>query len=128
VDAQLDYTAVEARSDTYLARFVEVDRGTTSARALATKLESYARLEAWAPGWAGFVRFPGLLVVLCAQEPAAAARRIVEVSRRAEALPSLSRAGFGAWATTLDEVEAVGPFGAIWTPLLGPGSKVDLFG
>lgn len=74
-DAVLSYTVVEDDVFTYVVRFVEIDRATTTVDRLVAKLESYAHLAKYAAGWRLYPRFPGVMVVMAGKTEAALERR-----------------------------------------------------
>lgn len=128
VDAVLDYTLYSGSEGTYLCRFVEVDRATTSVRTLVAKLEAYAALWAYAPSWRGYPKFPTVMVVMAGAAPAVLERRLdaleamLRLSSPVAGCPDLQVS-----VATLDALRRHGPFGPVfWRP--GRAGPVDLLG
>lgn len=129
VDAVVEYTVVTPSEQTYLVRFVEVDRGTERVLDLLAKLESYRRLFDYRPGWSAYPRWPRVCLVLDGLPQPVLERRIASLAEMASRTPRLAgRAELGATATTMASLVAQGPLARIWTPLLAPGPAVDLLG
>lgn len=115
-DAVLDYTVYEAGASTYLCRFIEIDRATTSARTLVRKLEGYARLHAYLPGWRSYPIFPWVTVVMSGPPEPVLQRRIDALDRLIGLSAPIANAGpdLVVLATTLHQLRTHGPHAPIF--------------
>lgn len=116
-DAAVEYTVVEEAGSAFLCRFLELDRLTYDAVRLVAKLENYARLAGYVPGWRLYPRFPAVVIVMdnARMGPERFERRMDTL----EQLIPLSRAirgsdHFDVSFTTLELLRSHGPFGAIF--------------
>lgn len=139
-DALLAYLQPRADGEaTVLYRFLELDRATLPADALAEKLTRYARLYQYVPdraarksepAWrAHYPAFPPVHVLLAGASPAALARRIERVVAIAQDDPELRRArrvqvSFASLADLLGQ----GPFAEIFVALADPSRLVNWLG
>ncbi|MEV6758406.1 replication-relaxation family protein [Streptomyces sp. NPDC051214] len=138
-DALMHYVLhQEDGTRTKLRALIEVDRATMSPERLATKLIGYARLHTYtpltpgrrgaqnnpAPGWQRWYPvFPRILFVLTGAGPRALTNRIEDLQAMATEHPAvagLARA-VPLGAAVLEELEATGPSGPVWTPLAVTG-------
>lgn len=115
-DLVIHYTLYDGPDGTYLPRFVEVDRATTSVRTLVTKVEAYARLAAYRPAWAShYPIFPGLLIVMDAPDPSALVRRTVALDHDMSISTALRSSGdLTVSVTTLEQLRNHGPHAPIF--------------
>lgn len=123
-DATLEYTVAGDDASAYLRRFVELDRLTYTADRLVGRLEAYARLANYAPGWRLYPQFPGVLLVMDNRhvKPAQYERRMDALEQLIPLSGTLARCEhFRLLATTLEKLTAVGPHAPIWWR---PGSTV----
>ncbi|MFE4758393.1 replication-relaxation family protein [Streptomyces mirabilis] len=123
-----------------LRALVEVDRATSSSERLASKLIEYARLHSYAPAapyrrtraaatapvWQRWYPvFPRILFVLTGAGERTLAHRIEDLTAMAAEHPAV--AAFARTvplgAARLEDLEAHGPSGAVWTPLSGKGEQ-----
>ena len=145
-DAVLSYVHHDAGQRRLLTFFVEIDRATEATAKLAGKLRAYARYQEYMPSpvtgrvrvaataagreaWRDrYAAFPRVLVVLTGAQPTALARRIADLRALAAADARLRRASgqLTAGATTLDQLQADGPFARIITPIFGPPEPTDV--
>ncbi|MFB7176915.1 replication-relaxation family protein [Streptomyces sp. NPDC056257] len=136
-DAVLHYTATRPRRLQYRA-FVEIDRTTMSSERLARKLITYARFHDYTPHTTGrrgtvadqasslawqrcYPRFPRILFILTGAPRATLTNRIADLRRMTADHDLVTRfaAHVPLGAATLDDLEALGPSGPVWTPLAG---------
>ncbi|WP_407842129.1 replication-relaxation family protein (plasmid) [Streptomyces sp. DSM 116496] len=136
-DAVLHYTVASPRRLQYRA-FVEIDRTTMSSERLARKLISYARFHSYTPQPAGrrgniadqgamlawqrfYPRFPRVLFILTGAARPTLTRRIEDLRQMTadhELVTGLAtHVPLG--AAVLEDLEAHGPHGKVWTPLAG---------
>lgn len=126
-DAILDYTVVERTGSTYLVRFVEIDRATTSARTLIRKLEAYARLCAYPPAWRAYPVFPPIMVVMAGPPEAVLERRIDALHHMLPLSAPIANAGIVISVVTLEQLRTHGPHAPIFWQL-GAEVLVDVRG
>ncbi|MFG2546400.1 replication-relaxation family protein [Streptomyces sp. NPDC048594] len=135
-DALLHYTLTGPGQRTKLRAFVEVDRTTMSSERLASKLIDYARLWSYEPQLVGRNRsrqpvlpgpawlrwypvYPRILFVLTGTSRQVLDNRISDLQAMAAQHPlvaTMSRT-VPLGAAVLDDIEAQGPTGEVWTPL-----------
>ncbi|MGW7006569.1 replication-relaxation family protein [Streptomyces sp. NPDC054933] len=145
-DAVLSYVHHDAGQRRLLTFFVEVDRATEPTAKLAGKLRAYARYQEYAPSLlAGRARvaaptggreawrdrypaFPRVLIALTGAKPTTLARRTADLRALAAADARLRRAAgqLTAGVTTLDQLQASGPFTRIVTPVFGDPEPTDV--
>ncbi|CAM5516853.1 Replication-relaxation OS=Streptomyces tendae OX=1932 GN=GUR47_38220 PE=4 SV=1 [Streptomyces tendae] len=135
-DALLHYTLTGPGQRTKLRAFVEVDRTTMSSERLASKLIDYARLWSYEPQPAGRNRsrqpalpgpawlrwypvFPRILFVLTGSSRQVLHNRISDLQAMTAQHPLVATMArtVPLGAAVLDDIEAQGPTGEVWTPL-----------
>ncbi|MEV5521959.1 replication-relaxation family protein [Streptomyces pseudogriseolus] len=135
-DALMHYTLTSPRQRTKLRAFVEVDRTTMSSERLASKLIDYARLWSYEPQPVGRQRsrqpaaagpawlrwypvFPRLLFVLTGGSRQVLHNRISDLHAMVDQHPLVATMArtVPLGAAVLDDLEAQGPTGEVWTPL-----------
>lgn len=144
-DAVLSYvhTDTDARQRTLLTFFIEVDRTQMTIARLAQKLHAYAAYHdyipqqpagrgprsarrTFTPAWRHrYPAFPRLLLVLTGASESRLVRRIADLRSLAASDPTLTTTKLRAGATTLSQLQHHGPFGRIFTPVLGPADLAD---
>lgn len=134
-DALLSYLTNEGppRLD---QRFIELDRATVPAAALATKLARYTALAryrragATAPAWRDhYQALPPVLVVLTGASPARLERRMRAVVALCDTNPRLTTPKEPRICLcTLTDLQSAGPFAAVFRPLDAPSVPVDWLG
>ncbi|MEW1699325.1 MULTISPECIES: replication-relaxation family protein [unclassified Streptomyces] len=143
-DAVLNYVHSVGKQRTLLTFFVEVDRTQMTIARLAQKLHAYAayhdyapqpqtakgtrrpRLQSAMPSWRyRYPVFPRLLLVLTGASKDRLTRRIADLRSLAASDPALTSTALRAAVTTLDQIQAHGPFEPVFTPVLGPAEPVD---
>ncbi|MBV7674179.1 replication-relaxation family protein [Streptomyces halstedii] len=142
-DAVLSYvhTDSEAKQRTLLNFFIEVDRTQMSIARLAQKLHAYAAYydftpqvsrgtktsrHATTPAWRyRYPAFPRLLVVLTGGTESRLSRRIADLRSLAASDPALTSTPLRAGVTTLERLQNEGPFGKVFSPILGPAQPTD---
>jgi protein involved in plasmid replication-relaxation len=136
-DALLSYlTATPAGGPPLQQRFIELDRATVPADALATKLARYAALArhrrpgATAPAWREhYPALPAVLVVLTGTPTARLERRMRAVVGLSRAHQQLAAAReLRIYLCLLDDLQAAGPFATIFRPLDAPEAPTDWLG
>jgi hypothetical protein len=137
-DAVLHYVADEARRRTQRTLFVELDRATMPVARLARKLTGYIRYHdhtpagtSRRPAWRErYPRFPRVLIVLSGAEQPVLERRLADLRAHTQAMPSVSTAAgrVDMVATTLPQLEQLGPLEAVAMPLIGDPRWVSVFG
>ena len=140
-DALLTYIRVdEAGEATLHYRFLELDRATIPADALARKLTRYARLYRYAPAakagrpaepaWrAHYPSFPPVHVLLAGDSRPALERRLARVISLGGADPELAKAGAASVSfALLAELLEHGPFATIFVDLTEPERPVSWLG
>ena len=140
-DALLTYIRVdEAGEATLHYRFLELDRATIPADALARKLTRYARLHRYAsaarkgqpaePDWrAHYPSFPAVHVLLAGGSRAALERRLARVASLAGDDPELAEApAVSISFALLAELVEHGPFASIFVELSDPERPVSWLG
>ncbi|MYS39636.1 protein involved in plasmid replication-relaxation [Streptomyces sp. KhCrAH-43] len=139
-DAVLRYTHVAEGHRKLLSFFVEVDRGTMQTSRLAAKLSAYARYQRYIPAgrrrgrlttresWRDlYPVFPRLLIVLADSgrvSDRVVANRVQDLRALAAADPRSEQLAAG--VTTLQRLQAEGPFAPIVTPLSGDPVPADV--
>ncbi|MFF3350915.1 replication-relaxation family protein [Streptomyces sp. NPDC002779] len=137
-DAVMHYTLNQGPERTKLRAFVEVDRTTMSSERLASKLIDYARLWSYQPQTGGRPRprqpttagpvwlrwypvFPRVLFVLTGASRYVLDNRISDLQAMVAEHPLVDTLAqhIPMGATTLENLEDVGPTGDIWIPLTG---------
>ncbi|MFF3070047.1 replication-relaxation family protein [Kitasatospora sp. NPDC057904] len=145
-DAVLSYVHTDARKRTLLTFFVEIDRATMTVARLAHKLHAYACYQKYVPqggartpstrrrstnspsaqAWRSrYPVFPRLLIVFTGAPRPRLERRIADLRSLAASNPVLLAQPLRAGATTLDQLQRVGPFAPIFTPILGSDDPTD---
>jgi hypothetical protein len=140
-DALLTYLALgPARELTFHYRLLELDRATVPTDTLAAKLNRYADLyrraptsqgqESGRPGWqARYPIFPDILCVLAGQPRAALTRRAQTVLALCREDPQLQRTPeVRVSLALLEDLQAKGPYAAIWHQPKDPGQALDWLG
>lgn len=129
-DAVVEYTVVEEGGSSYLTRFLELDRITYDATRLVAKLETYARLANYAPGWRLYPKFPGVVIVMHNSRlgPGALDRRMDALAQLIPLSSVIATSPlFDLSVTTLFRLCGEGPFAPIfWKP--GVPDFVDIRG
>lgn len=145
-DAVLHYTHAQDRRRRLLTFFIELDRATEPVATLAAKVAAYSRYHRYVPAPAPrpgrgrpagntreawrerYPTFPHLLIVLTGKSSAALARRAADLRALIAADPVLHRAAsdINAGVTTLDRLQAEGPFAPIVTPVTGAPTPTDV--
>ncbi|MFI1400933.1 replication-relaxation family protein [Streptomyces sp. NPDC020681] len=136
-DAFMHYTLTEGDERTKLRAFVEIDRATTSAERLATKLIDYARLHTYipivpgrraatrnpGPSWQRwYPLFPRVLFILTGASPRTLNNRIADLNAMTREHPAVTAMARDVplAAALLEDLEQHGPTTAVWTPLAAP--------
>ncbi len=140
-DALLTYLALgPARKLTFHYRLLELDRATVPTDTLAGKLSRYADLYRYAPtgrgktagqpAWqARYPIFPDIICVLTGQPRAALTRRAQTVLALCREDPQLQRTPeVRVSLALLEDLQAKGPFAAIWHQPKDPGRALDWLG
>jgi protein involved in plasmid replication-relaxation len=135
-DALLTYLTSDATATPLHQRFIELDRATVPATALATKLGRYTDLArhrpngAAAPAWREhYPRLPPVLVVLTGAAPARLERRMRTVVALCHANPKPSApAEPRIYLCTLSDLQAAGPYALIFRLLDAPGFPTNWLG
>ncbi|MEU1628222.1 replication-relaxation family protein [Streptomyces sp. NPDC020096] len=144
-DAVLSYTRHTATQRTLIIWFLEIDRATESTTKLAAKLRSYARYldyiptpapgrgrSATAPSFEAwrerYPAFPRVLIVLTGAKPTTLNRRTADLRALAAADARLrhTTGRLTAGVTTLEQLQASGPFARIVTPVFGDPEPTDV--
>ncbi|NUS15654.1 MAG: replication-relaxation family protein [Streptomyces sp.] len=137
-DAVLHYVHRTKTRSTFLTYFLELDRATMHPERLRDKLSAYARYQTYVPATAGgrgrsgpaptteawrsrYSVFPPVLFVLTGASPTALARRTADLRALAAADSRLRRASgrLHAGVTTLEQLQAAGPWSPIIVPVFG---------
>jgi hypothetical protein len=137
-DALMHYTLTRAQQRTKLRAFVEVDRTTMSSERLASKLIEYARLWSYEPQPVGRQRprqpvaagpawlrwypvYPRILFVLTSGTRQVLVNRISDLQAMTTQHPLVATMAHAVplGAAVLEDLEAEGPTGTVWTPLTG---------
>ncbi|MFE6894799.1 replication-relaxation family protein [Streptomyces sp. NPDC057694] len=138
-DAVLRYTHTsQTGRRRMLSYFIEVDRATMQTSRLAAKLAAYARYQTYIPStglrgrrssreaWRDhYPAFPRLLIVLAGASDRVLANRIQDLRALAAADPRVAQLTAG--VTTLQLLQAKGPFAPVVTPLAGAPASTDAF-
>jgi hypothetical protein len=140
-DALLTYLAFgPARELTFHYRLLELDRATVPTDTLAAKLARYADLYRYAPaspgqtsarpGWqTWYPIFPEIICVLAGQARATLTRRAQTVLALCREDPQLkSTPEVRISLALLEDLQAEGPFAAIWHQPKDPGQALDWLG
>jgi hypothetical protein len=139
-DALLTYLALgPAHELTFHYRLLELDRATVPTDTLASKLARYADLyrhastargQASGPAWqARYPIFPEIICVLAGQPRPALTRRAQTVLALCREDPQLkSTPEVRISLALLEDLQAKGPFAAIWHQPTDPGQALDLLG
>jgi hypothetical protein len=134
-DALLTYPEQAASGAlTYHYRLIELDRATVPTDILASKLARYADLHAAAgqsePAWrSSYPVFPDILCVLAGKPRAALQRRARTVLALCQANPRLQAAPeVKVSLALLDDLQAHGPYAAIWRELGSPSRPLNWLG
>lgn len=139
-DALLTYLALgPARELTFHYRLLELDRATVPTDTLASKLARYTDLyrhapagrgQASGPAWqARYPIFPDIICVLAGQPRAALTRRAQTVLALCREDPRLrSTPEVRVSLALLEDLQAKGPFAAIWHQPKDPGQALDWLG
>ncbi|MFI5634692.1 replication-relaxation family protein [Streptomyces sp. NPDC051664] len=147
-DAVLHYVRATDDERMLLTFMVEVDRSTMSIARLAAKLHAYARYATYTPqpspaargrqsASGGLVQeawrerypaFPRILFVLTGAPPKVLARRAADLRALAAADPRIARAvnRIQVGVTSLELLQAHGPFAPIFTPVQGDAAPTDV--
>lgn len=140
-DALLTYLALgPSRELTFHYRLLELDRATVPTDTLAGKLARYADLYRYAPAGQGktagqpawqarYPIFPEIICVLAGQPRAALTRRARTVLALCREDPQLkSTPEVRVSLVLLEDLQAKGPFAAIWHQPNNPGKALDWLG
>jgi GH24 family phage-related lysozyme (muramidase) len=135
-DALLTYLIPDGEEAGVHYRFLELDRATLPAQALAAKLARYARLHRFAPegqrepAWrAHYPAFPPVLCLLTGQPRARLERRREHVLALCQADRELARAPhISISIALLEDLQQRGPFAQVFLELGDPGHSVDWLG
>ncbi|MBO2448707.1 replication-relaxation family protein [Actinomadura barringtoniae] len=125
-DAVIYYASQAANGDHLsLIRFLELDRGTLSVERLACRVRNYGQMHDYTsggrPAWRHrYPVFPKLLIVLDGLPPQRLQRRMHMLIDLARQDPHIVQRAepVSALVTTLAEIQAAGPFSAIFHPLI----------
>jgi hypothetical protein len=148
-DAVLRYihtTGTDGSERMLLTFFAEIDRATMSVADLTAKLARYARYHSYIPqppvhgrnrtvrtatreAWRDrYPAFPRILIILTGAPAPVLQRRTADLRALAAADARLQRAAtrLQAGVTTLEQLQAHGPFAPILTPVLGEADRTDV--